>query len=270
MTGSGTDVDFNLINIAAAAPSAARWGLTTHFTQKSFTDTNGVWSGANTLTLHSASSLQGTTMVDCTRCYQSGSTLDGITVLDSNTTDGVAYLVADDPGLITNSTFEFSAGHALELVSTGTSSFAGNTFIGFSGSLGSNPTSASGSTGAAIYNNSGGGVTLNIPPGDDIPSIRNGVGAHTLVAVGVTHTVSGLVSGSIVRYIRVSDDSTLLSTGSAGTGIVTYPYSYSSDIPIRILVLSLVYENESFDVTLSNTDAELVVVQKTDRIYFNP
>jgi len=272
LEGSDTDVMFDLISIRAADSSMARWNFdaANRGEPKSFSDTNGVWAGANTLAFHSASTLTNTTFIDCTTATQNSGTLTGISVLSADTTDGVAFLQVDAPQLLTNSSFEFSAGHAIELTEPGTSSFAGNTFTDYSGALGSNLTPASGSTGAAIYNNSGGGVTLNIPPGDDIPSVRNGAGSYTEIAVGVTHTTTGLISGSIVRYIQLSDTSVLLDTGSSGLGIVEYPYSYSSDIDICISVLSLEYQIEQFDITLGNSDATLVVGQDVDRIYNNP
>lgn len=93
-------------------------------------------------------------------------------------------------------------GHAIEL----TSAHAGNsytltdvTFTGFGGTPGSNGTASSGSTDAAIYNNSGGAVTINVS-GGTTPAVRNGAGATTTVisgAVDVTLTVTDVTGAAI-------------------------------------------------------------------------
>ncbi|WP_371077832.1 hypothetical protein, partial [Salmonella enterica] len=76
---------------------------------------------------------------------------------DINTTKisaGVALTQVTTPSIFTNSNFVGSAstGHAIEITTPGTYSFSGNVFSGYG---------ATGSTSAAIYNNSGGAVTLN-------------------------------------------------------------------------------------------------------------
>ncbi|MBI3290362.1 hypothetical protein HYZ78_03110, partial [Candidatus Microgenomates bacterium] len=90
------------------------------------------------------------------------------TIVGANTADGVAYITTDDPSDIKNTAFVFSDGHAIEITATGTFTFEGNTFSGYG---------ADGTTDAAIYNNSGGIVTLNISGGGSTPTIRNGAGA---------------------------------------------------------------------------------------------
>lgn len=88
----------------------------------------------------------------------------------------------------------------------------------------------------------------------------------------VTHTTSGLISGSIVRYISgTGAGATILYEETAGvTGEVNYNYTWESDIDITILILSLEYENEDRDITLTNSNAELIIDQDTDIAYRNP
>lgn len=103
------------------------------------------------------------------------------TIVGANTADGVAYVTTDDPSDIKNTAFVFSDGHAIVLTATGTFAFEGNTFSGYG---------ATGTNDAAIYNNSGGSVTINITGGGDTPTYRNGAGASTTINNNITVTVT--------------------------------------------------------------------------------
>ena len=69
------------------------------------------------------------------------------------------------------------SGHFVEITSTGTISLDNLQFSGFG---------ADGTTSAAIYNNSGGAVTINILNGGATPTVRNGTGASTTIQNTVT------------------------------------------------------------------------------------
>lgn len=224
--GAGTDVSWDLGNIAAANSVNARWNLTVDSDTNSFADTNGVWSGADQLVLAAAATLTGTTLIDCTKLTQNGATLDACSVRSANTADGVAFIESDDPSLISDCEFEFSDGHAIEITTPGTYSFDGNTFVGY----GLDDTND-----AAIYNNSGGLVTLNIS-GGTTPTVRNGSGASTTLNSTVSITVTPLAAGSEVRAYRVSDgvelDGTESSSGSS------HVLSLPSGVAVDIVVLN--------------------------------
>lgn len=259
--GAGTDVTWTLASIAAANAVNARWSLTVQSDTNSFSDTNGVWSGADQLTLTSAASLTGTTLINCSKLTQNGATLDGVTILSANTADGVAFIESDDPSLLSDCSFTFSDGHAIEITATGTYAFVGNTFTGYG---------ADSSNDAAIFNDSGGLVTLNVSGGGSTPTIRNGSGASTVVNSTVSVTVTPLAAGSEVRAYRVSDgvelDGTESSSGSshvlglpAGTAVNIVVLNYSPPkIPVRI-------ENVSFA-----SDQNLNPFQRDDANYANP
>jgi len=112
---------------------------------------------------------------------QNSATLSGVTVLSANTATGVGYIQSNAPNLISDSSFTFSAGHAITITTPGTYTFTGNKFTGYG---------AGGTNSAAIYNNSGGAVTLNITGGGDTPTIRNGTGASTTVVNAVAVRVT--------------------------------------------------------------------------------
>jgi len=194
--GAGTDVTWELASISSADSTLVRWGLTVDSTTNTFSDTNGVWTGANTISLQSSAGFTGTTFIDCDKILQSGATLDGITVLAANTADGVAFIESDDPSNIRNSEFTFSDGHAIEITTTGTSTFDGNEFIGYG---------ATGSTDAAIYNNSGGLVTLNLLNVTGVPTVRNGAGASTVAEITTTVKITALdaADSAVIEGARV-------------------------------------------------------------------
>jgi len=89
-----------------------------------------------------------------------------------------------------------SSGHAIRITAAGTYSFSGNIFSGF----GNDET-----TSAAIFNDSGGLVTLNITGGGNTPTVRNGTGASTVIANAVTLSVTVKnEAGSPIQNARVS------------------------------------------------------------------
>ena len=96
-------------------------------------------------------------------------------------------------------------GHAIEITATGSYAFDANFFTGYLGTPGSNPTADSGSPSAAIYNNSGGTVTLNVTGDGDIPTVRNGATSDTVVSASATLTLTGIETDSEARIINLDD-----------------------------------------------------------------
>lgn len=117
-------------------------------------------------------------------------------------------------------------GHAIYIApgATGTYTFTDFTYNGYAGT----------STNAAVYNNSGGAVTINVS-GGDTPTVRNGIGATTTVenpvnvAVKVLSLDTGLpISGANVRVEVTSSASgfpyqdSVSITGTGTTATVTH------------------------------------------------
>ncbi len=116
-----------------------------------------------------------------------------------NTAANIPFITTDDLANITNHAFVNTSGvgHAIEITATGTYAFVGNTFTGYG---------ADASNAAAIYNNSGGLVTINISGGGGTPTFRNGTSASTVVnagAVSTTITVLDARDNSVVENARV-------------------------------------------------------------------
>lgn len=147
----------------------------------------------STFVFQSSTSVNGCTFRRCGQITQGSAIIEGGTAI-SNSPAAVA-LLCDNLDNVSETTFTSTGtGHAIQL----TSAHAGNSYtltdVVFTGYA-----SADGTTGnEAIYNNSGGAVTINVV-GGSTPSIRNGAGASTTV-----------VSGSVTVTLGVSN-----ATGSA-------------------------------------------------------
>lgn len=134
--------------------------------------------------------------VECYTVTANGGTFNGCSFRRSPST---VALTTDDLGEIIDCEFVSSGdGHAIEITAPGTYTFAGNTFTGYG---------ADGTTDAAIYNNSGGAVTINVAGGGDTPTVRNGTGASTTVNNNVTLTLENVVVGSAIRIELEADGS---------------------------------------------------------------
>ena len=238
--GTNTDVDWALASIASANATNARWSLTVDSTTNTFNDVNGVWSGSDVLTLSANTTLTGTTFIDGTSIVQTSATLDGITVLDANVTASNAYITSNNPALISDSTFTYNAGHAIEITTAGTYSFSGNIFNSYLGTTGTNLTPSSGDNGAAILNSSGGLVTLNIAGGGDSPSIRNTavsttqVNNNVTVTVTVQDTATDPIQNAVVAIYRTSDDTEIANELTDVNGEISVSTDGSTDIYVRV------------------------------------
>ena len=211
--GSGTTVTWDGLVIRAESPANARWGLTMDGTSvPDFTDTGSLFQGFDTLTLQSTASLTSTTFDNGNSIIQNSAIISECAFLNSNTADGVALITSDDPSLISDCDFTFSDGHAIEITTAGTYSFSGNFFTGYG---------ADTTNDAAVYNNSGGAVTLNITGGGDPPTVRNGTGATTTVNNVVNFTINNIQPDSEVRIFDASDTTIELAGSESVEGSLT-------------------------------------------------
>jgi hypothetical protein len=122
----------------------------------------------------------------------------------------------------------------------------------------------------AIFNDSGKTITISVS-GGTTPSVRNGVGATTIVNSTITLTVTPLATGSEVRaYLTGTStavDGTESSTGSSHA--LAIPSGVAVDIkihnytPVPYTPVEII--NKTFTVS-QNLDP----VQQVERNYFNP
>lgn len=159
-------------------------------------------------------------------------------------------------------------GHAIEITSTGTYSITNFTFNGYA--------STDGTTGnEAVYNNSGGAVTLNVSGGSGI-TVRNGTGASTTVNNNVDITVTGLEPDTEVR-VYARDTTTELAGIETATTVDTndstkrqFTFSLGAGTEVDVVVISLEFENQRIAYTIPTTNSTLPVQQRIDRNYLNP
>ena len=146
---------------------------------------------------------------------------------------------------------------------SGSYTFDGNTFSAYG---------ADETTDAAIYNNSGGEVTLNIGGGgDSSPTVRNGGGATTILCAGqVNLTLTSIVTCSEVRIYSAGTTTELGGEENSDTTFV-YTYLYSPSTLVDIVVHKADYEYYRLeDYELGAANASLPIAQQFDRQYSNP
>lgn len=239
--------------------------------------------GAGTVALNKAITISTFTISDYSSLDLSNATFDGGTIdntptssnsltvnastnidnssLDvSNVTAGNYWCSVTDPSIFSGNVFVGGGGHAIRITTPGTYAFSGNTFTGFG---------ADGGDGAAIYNDSGGAVTLNIT-GGGTPTVRNGSGASTTVNNNVSVTITGLQNPSEVRVFNAGTTTERSGTGAENVTFGSHTFSLPSGTAVDISILSLGYQNKRFLNYSTTTDASFPASQVIDRQYINP
>jgi hypothetical protein len=259
--GAG-DVDrLEFTNCLFTSPSTFYWRFAATHAAGAEADFSGSSVVNANVTLRSTVALDGMTFIGCPSFTQNAATLSGSTFNDTKVT-------SDNPGLISASDFIGAGGHAIEITTPGTYALADIGLSGFGGTPGSNGVSSSGPTDAAIYNNSGGAVTLNIS-GGDTPSVRNGAGATTVVNATVTLTVSAQVplAGAEVRVYDLDGAGTSLGTELAGVESnagATFAFSVTPGNEVWLQVMLAGYEEFGGRITAPATSQTVSIALKTE------
>lgn len=278
MRGAGTDVSFDLISIAAANSANARWSLTADSTLNSFSDTNGVWSGGDVLTLGSMATLNGTTLIDCSLVSQLGATLTGIGVLDPDVVNGEWAIEIDNIGNLTDSDFESNGvGHALRYRPSG----AGPFNVNLSGCQFSGYAASDGSTGdeAILIDpvTTSADITLNIVGGGNRPSIMEAsgyTGTFEIVVSPVTLTITAedssdgsVVQGAQVLVLAGTDflgGTSVSITRSGSTATVTHTsHGFETGNKVRIRGADQPEYNGLFEITVTGANTYTYTVSGT-------
>lgn len=271
-----TDVDFSsstFLGQGTSTTSDTRPIITVTGTSGSFLATGCVIDNFADVTLTSASELNACLITRLASMTLGGGTLDSCDINDHDTATGIGLIQADSLANISGCAFDNTGGtgHAIQINTAGTYNFSGNLFTGYGGTPGTNSTPSSGSTDAAIYNNSGGAVTINITNSGDTPSIRNGASATTTVNNNVSITLTGIKTAgpngeaatTEIRVYRDSDNVELAGTESSGS---TFNFSVASGTAINIVIHNLYYVYQRIPLT-PTADSSIPIQQVVDRNY---
>lgn len=207
--------------------------------------------GAGDVVLQAVTTFTGMSFVSCPAITQNSAVI-------SNCSFTGSYITSNTPASISGCRFTSGgSGHAIEITTPGAYSFSGNIFTGYG---------STGTADAAIYNNSGGAVTINISGGGSTPTYRNGSGASTTVNNTINITITGLVTGSDVTVLRHGTETVLYTVEDiAGTTAV---YSYGTAEAVDISVYKPGYMPAyQHNYTLPSSDGSLPITQVPDPSY---
>jgi hypothetical protein len=267
-TGTGNDATGAQGGAIQAASAAARWDM-------DFDDPNVDGVNLYGMTLQHGGTFElddpavdiaTVFMIDCDKAHFSNAKVVRLNVVAPNTADGVAFCDTDDLTDIANSTFEFSDGHGIEVLSGGPASQAnvGNIFLGsYGGTPGDNNTPSSGSNDAMIYNNSTAAKTFNRSGGGTQPSFRNGASATSDDVAAITLTFTPLITNSEVRVYANATGTEITGVENSGASFVASGIGASQAIDYKIInpgYLEINVKNVSFAASQN-----VIVNQQVDR-----
>ena len=213
-------------------------------------------------TLSASSELKDTVVASSGTLDVNGATLTACT-FSGHVATQLKVDSTSEMALITGCAFgSAGTGHAIEITVAGTYTFSALTFAGYA--------STNGTTGnEAIYNNSGGAVTVNVS-GGSTPTYRNGASASTTVNNTVTLTVSAQLSlaGAEIRIYDM-DNSPAGSLGSELAGSesnagATFVYSGSGGNVIWLQIMLAGYREFGQQLTMPSVSGPLAVTLQAD------
>lgn len=261
-TGSGDDATGALGGSIGAAGAGSRWSFDASDSNVDACYLYGViMDHAESFQIDNSNvEIISSAFIDCTSALVSNSLFLRNKVVNANTADGESFLTTDDLGDVRFSEFQFSDGHAILLTTprVATQTSKGNKFTNY----GADDTSDS-----TVLNSTGGQVDINVTNSGDSPTVNPT--SSTSVSNPITHTVTGLNSGSQVIWIRQSDE-VELENKTESSGSASYAYNYAGDVDVWVQILSISKKERLIDVTLGNTDQTLPAGQEDDPFYSNP
>jgi hypothetical protein len=266
-------VDWTGINITAVNALGLSIGQFEMIDNATVNFLNCVFTDMSTWIFQSNATLNGVTWRRCALVTQGAGDFDNC-IFDES--PAAVALLVDNPDNIDNCTFNSDGnGHAIEL----TTDCAGNSYTltdfwvnGYAAS--------DGSTGdEAIFNDSGGEVTLNIDGGSGVSniSVRNGSGASTILVADYSFTVTGLELNTEVTIVTAGTTTVLFNvenaTTSDGDGKYQVSYSHSGGASVDVLIHHIDYLpdiSNIYGLTLPSANSSAKVSMFDDPNYENP
>jgi hypothetical protein len=152
-------------------------------------------------------------------------------------------------------------GNAIKFDAAGTYNFVGLNFSGYSGT----------GTAAAVHNNSGGHVTINVTGGGNVPSVRNSGTSTTTVVSAVLITLTGLKTNTEVRVYQDNagqNGTELAGIENSGT---SFSFSVNASQVINIIIFNVGYlPADIWGINSGTVDREIPIQQVFDRNFENP
>ena len=219
-----------------------------------------------------AVSFISTAFIDCTSALISNSEMLRVQVIEANTADGVAFMTTDDITDIVFSTFEFSDGHAIELTTprVAAQTSKGNVWTGYG---------LDATNDAAIFNDSGGLVTIGVTDSPAEPTVRNGSGASTVIETPVTLTVTVKdAAGDAIENAQVAifeaDGTQHMNELTNASGVATEDVNLGggTDVSVRVRLNSIGGTNYipvNSPQTTTSSGLEITVTLTEDEISGN-
>lgn len=252
--GLGTNDSFTFKNTVFTSESPYYWRFNASSSASaaySFDGSSVINSGS--VILRAVTTFNNMSFIDCPSITQNSASI-------TNTTFDNSFILSNAPNNISDCSFlSDGVGHAIEINTPGTYTFSGNTFSGYG---------ATGTTDAAIYNNSGGSVTINVSGGGSVPTYRNGTSASTTVNAAANLTLTGLVAGTEVRaYVGTNPATSTELSGIESSG-TSFNFSHSvAGQAGYIQIFNVAYQPVYLPITYSGSDQTIPVQQITDRNY---
>lgn len=195
-----------------------------------------------------------------------GADISGSNIKTTTASSASLWNETSDPNTKTANMSYTSDGtnHALELGSNTpiSISLTNQLYTGYNGSVGSNLIADSGPDDATIFNDSGKEITISILGTGDNVSIKNGIGATTIIVVGQKIlTINGLIAGE--SEVRVRDGSVTLLNGHINPNQTTQFQmafdSFAVENKLKLQITTPGYDYINKDITLFNTDVTIDV-----------
>ena len=204
-------------------------------------------------TLSSTSEIKDTAVSSSGTIDVNGAIITGCS-FSSHTATQLKIDSSAEASSVSSSTFTTAGtGHAIEITTPGSYTFSSLTFNGYG---------TTGTTNAAVYNNSGGAVTITVSGGNS-PTYRNGTSATTSVISGATVTFTGLPTGTDI-VILTAGTNTILQQVDANAGS-SYAWGYSGTPTVDVGFIKTGYKVRYIrNLPLGSADASIPVELQLD------
>jgi len=265
LIGSNNTVTFTNTNISATG--TARFLFDASGTISSFDIVGGGLKKASSVLLKSGQTVTASNFTECGAVDTNGATLNGCNFISTiETVTGALLVNSDIEGeACSNLSFtDFGSNYAVYVAASVTE------FDMISWNFDNN--NGAGGNYALYWAGTSGTLTINAQDGTNLTTAgcTAASGGSVVVISPVVFTVTGLVAGTEVRLIKVSDKSEIDGVESTVGTTYVYNYTYSGDISAHLVVLHLDYTYQRIAVILGNTNQTIPIQLGTDRNYANP